>query len=707
MQKIRNILKKILKYRSTTLVMDVSDSIFYIAFLLILAIAFTVRTFSARYGIFIDEFDPYFQYYATKIVIDGIMDNGLQGILAFFYHNIDLTWYPYGVDMGQRYYPGVPYIGAFTYLVLNVLGLNVSLYSVAVYLPIIFGIFSTILVYKIAYIISESKYIGLFSALFYTLAPSVILRSDLGWYDTDGLGMPFLLLSIYLFIKSLESSRPYNKAIYAFIGGVSAGILGATWGIHQYIYILIALFAILVVILDIEIPNFEVTYFPFVTASFVILSSIPVIRYSYIFGVPALIQYLAITLLLLRNYSDLSTFTKYISRIFGIGGFLGVLALIFISLIPDLGLPSRQIIVLLPFMREAFVVATTVQEQLRATYFTYFRDLHILTPFVVGGFYITIKRWRSPKYLLLLLLVLTSLYASSTFVRLTIVFNAFAIILSALAFFQITTFFVNRINAEKTQFRMYTFSFILIFIVLSTSLVYIFSIQPLSRTTVALISHGTQFTASPISYDWLQALEWIKNNVGDDEVIASWWDYGYWISFIAGKKSLADNGTLNSTRIQELAEMFMSTDEQISLESLREMNASYILVYLGVVPLNQDNLDIIFFAGTGEDGKFVAIAKIAGVNRSILLNEDDPDSPRLTDVFWDTFLGRLIPYEFQGKQNVGAFTIDVYRYSPKYPEVGDENSENSPLVLVFRSSDPAPGEVVIYKINYNYNEDSG
>lgn len=706
MQKIKNIIKILSKHRSTILVMDVRDTIFYMAFLLILAVAFIVRTFSARYGIFIDEFDPYFQYYATKVVIDGITNNGLQGLLTFFDHSIDLTWYPYGVDMGQRYYPGVPYIGAFTYLFLSALGLDVSLYSVAVYLPVLFGIFSTVLVYKIAYKITESRYIGLFSALFYTLTPSVILRSDLGWYDTDGLGMPLFLLSIYLFIKSLDSSRPYNKAVYAFMGGVSAGILGATWGIHQYVYILIALFAILVVILDIEIPNFEVTYFPFVTTAFIILSSIPVIRYSYIFGVPALVQYLAIVLVLLRNYNDPSLFTRYVTRTIGVGGFLGVLALISISLIPDLGLPSRQIIVLLPFMREAFIVATTVQEQLRASYFTYFRDLHILTPFVVGGFYVAIKRWRDPKYLLLLLLVLTSLYASSTFVRLTILFNAFAIILSALAFFQITKFFVSRTNAEKFQFKMYTFSFVLIFIILSTSLVYIFSIQPLSRTTVALISHGTQFTPSPVSYDWLQALEWIKNNVGDNEVIASWWDYGYWISFIAGKKSLADNGTLNSTRIQELAEMFMSTDELISLEALRKMNASYILVYLGVVPLNQDNLDIIFFAGTGEDGKFVAIAKIAGVNRSILLNQEDPEGPRLTDTFWNTFLGRLIPYEFQGKQNIGAFTIDVYRYLPKYPEGGDRDAEDSPLVLVFRSTDPAPGEVIIYKINYDYIEES-
>lgn len=701
MQIIKEFIKSISRYRSTRFVIDVENAIFYITFSLILIVAFLVRVFSARYGAFIGEFDPYLQYYATKVIVESVSKEGLQGLFSFFHHHIDLTWYPYGVDLGQRYYPGVPYIGAFTYLFLKALGLNVSLYMVAVYLPILFGLLSTLLVYKIAQRTSGSRFVGLFTALFYTLAPSTILRSDLGWYDTDGLGMTFLLLSIYLFMKSIDSPVTYNKAIYAFFGGISAGILGATWGIHQYVYILPSLFTIIIIIFNIELPDYEATFFPFVTSAFILLASVPVNKYSYIFGVPAFVTYLAIALLALRSFIDLSYFTRYISRILGMGGFLGVLVLMSISVLPDVGLPSRQIMILLPFMREAFVIATTVQEQLRASFFTYFRDLHILTPFVIGGFYIVLKKWREPKYLLLLILVATSLYASSTFVRLTILFNVFAITVAALAFFQVTKFFISKVEIEKSQFKMYTFSFIAIFIVLSTSMIYTFSILPISRAPVALLSHGTQFTQSPVSYDWLQALEWIKNNIGEDEVVASWWDYGYWISFIAGKRSLADNGTLNGTRIKELAEMFMSTDEKVALEALKRMNASYVLVYIGAVPLNQDNIDIVFLAGTGEDGKFIAIAKIAGENRSIFINEDNPEAPRLTDAFWNTFLGKLIPYEFQTKQNVGAFTIDVYRYSPKYPEIGSQDAENSPLTLVFRSTDPAPGEVVIYKINYD------
>ncbi len=700
MSQIKSYLRNFWRYRTTKTVVELSDAVFYISLSLVVLAAFLIRIMPARFGAYINEFDPYLQYYATKVIVSSIKERGLGGVFSFFSHHIDLTWYPYGVDLGQKYYPGVPYIGALTYLFLSAIGLQVSLYDVAVFVPVLFGVFSVLIVYKIAYRISGSRYTGLFAALFYGLAPSVILRSNLGWYDTDGLGMTFLLLSIYLYLKSMDSPTPTNKAFYSFLSGASLGILGATWGIHQYIYVLIAVLTILIVVLDIDVNNYEAVYFPFVLTSFIFLNSVPVNRLGYIIGFTALIQYLAILLLVMRNVVDIKLFTRHISRVVGVTTFIGVSALVIISLLPSVGLPSRHIIVALPFMREAFVVATTVQEQLKASFFTYFRDIHILAPFTIIGFYISLKNWRSPKYLLIVIGALSSLYASSSFVRLTIVFDIFAVILAAVAFQHIYKFFVDNLEVRSQQFKLYTFSFVALFLVLSSSMIYMLTISPLSRSPVALVQHGTQFSSNPVSYDWIQALEWIKNNVGDDEVIASWWDYGYWISFIAGKKSLADNGTLNSTRIQELATMFMSTDEKTALKILKSMNASYILVYIGSVQVNENNPDLVFFAGTGEDGKFVAIAKIAGVNRSLLINEEDPNKPRLTDYFWSTFLGKLIPYEYQTQQNLGRFSIDIYRYSPKYPEIGSDDS-NSPLVLVFRSSDPAPGEIVIYKINYS------
>ena len=39
-------------------------------------------------------------------------------------------------------------------------------------------------------------------------------------------------------------------------------------------------------------------------------------------------------------------------------------------------------------------------------------------------------------------------------------------------------------------------------------------------------------------------MQWLRENTPKDAVIASWWDYGYWISTLGERKTLADNATL-------------------------------------------------------------------------------------------------------------------------------------------------------------------
>jgi len=695
---VQSLFSKLNKLRLTSLVIDSQAALHYLSLSLLAVIAFLIRILPARYGIYINEFDPYFQYYATKVIISGIEEKGLLGVFEFFNHKIELTWYPYGVEMGERYYFGVPYLGAFTYLFLRALGLPVSLYDVAVFMPPIIGVITTLIVYKIAERYVQSRYIAMVGALFFTTAFSVLARSDLGWYDTDGLGMAFLVGSIYFFIRGIESSRPSFKALYGVLAGLFTGFLGATWGAHQYPYLAVAIFVLLAIILDLDVKHLEVLYFPFFAVSTIMLLSVPTNGLSYLVGAVAVIQYLAALVLLMRNIVDIKVFTGHLSRIIGLGVF-GFIGLIFtVSLLPDIGLKSRQLITVLPFLKEAFVVATTVQEQAGSTFLVFYRDLHVIIPFAIGGFIIVAKRWRDPKYLYLLILSASAAYVANTFVRLSIIFDVFAAVLAAIALKELMGYLVSNLKKGDTNYRVVAFTFVTIFILLSSSMIYLFSIVPMSRTTVSLISHGSPIAQDRVSYDWIEALEWIRNNVAPDEVIASWWDYGYWISFIAERKSLADNGTLNATRIMELAEMFMTTDEDKAIEMLKEMGADYVLVYIGATPVTPDNNDLVMLAGFGEDGKFVAIAKIAGVNSSEFIN-DAGDGPRLTDAFWETFLGRLIPYEYQSTQPVGAFSVDVYVYSPKYPEAWNLDSlEGEKLVLVFRSSDPAPGEVVIYKI---------
>ncbi|MEM0027255.1 MAG: STT3 domain-containing protein [Ignisphaera sp.] len=55
---------------------------------------------------------------------------------------------------------------------------------------------------------------------------------------------------------------------------------------------------------------------------------------------------------------------------------------------------------------------------------------------------------------------------------------------------------------------------------------------------------------------WLDTLKFIRVNTSPNALILSWWDYGYWISVIGNRSTVADGATINSTRIHVLAEFF-------------------------------------------------------------------------------------------------------------------------------------------------------
>jgi dolichyl-diphosphooligosaccharide--protein glycosyltransferase len=77
---------------------------------------------------------------------------------------------------------------------------------------------------------------------------------------------------------------------------------------------------------------------------------------------------------------------------------------------------------------------------------------------------------------------------------------------------------------------------------------------------ITILNGGTNFNIS--TNDWFDAMQWLRENTPEDAVIASWWDYGYWISTLGERKTLADNSTLLDWQIRKLAAMYMSTPDQ-------------------------------------------------------------------------------------------------------------------------------------------------
>lgn len=671
------------------------EALRYTILLMVLLIGLFIRMLPAKYGSYITEFDPYLQYYATQVIVDGVKNKGIAGFLDFFNHHITLTWQPEGVDLGRTYYPGVPYAGALTYIILNLLEVRISLTDVCIYLPVFFGLLGVITMYLIGREVG-GDFVGFIAALFYSISPSVIPRSNLGWYDTDGLGLPLLLLSVYFFILSIKEHAIKRKVTYSLLSGLFAGLLSATWGAFMYLYAIYALYSIIIVLLNYVPDKYELSYLPMITLTTVIANCVPRNGTTYLLSLLAIPQYVAICLVVLHRYVNLEKLLRSSLRIISLAAF-GLLLVVFLINLTPTGISERYLAAINPFYKEASRFVQTVQEQSSASYSYFYRGLFILIPFSLYGFYQMLKD-KTHVNLLLIVFALSSLYSTFNFVRLMVLSAPILSVISGVGLQSILMSLYRvafergykKVKGEMGFVKAATFVFSLL-IVLSMSY-YGFSLGISSAEYPATIVTGSAPIATA-SYDWFQALEYINANVPPNAIVAAWWDYGYWISFIAQRRTLADNGTMNITRISLLAEMFLSNESK-AVEILKNLGAEYVVVYLGTSEVRgQYGMVGYVLTGIGEEGKFIQMAKIIGKNPDLYLNRGGTKESIFTETFWNTFLGKLIPYEFMYKDpNYG---VDIYYYSPKYSLTAEGGKE---LVLVFRSEDPNLGEVIIYKL---------
>jgi dolichyl-diphosphooligosaccharide---protein glycosyltransferase len=216
--------------------------------------------------------------------------------------------------------------------------------------------------------------------------------------------------------------------------------------------------------------------------------------------------------------------------------------------------------------------------------------------------------------------------------------------------------------------------------------------------------------------DWLDALEWIERNTPENSVIASWWDYGYWITTLGNRTSLADNATINQTRIATLAKMFIDEQEG-GIKLAQDLKADYILVYLVAQRFPGLNTTSFYTLGNGGDeSKKQWFMRIGGFDERNYLEQDGvTPTPR----FWNsTLLGKLIPFtpvtyaSFQNgmltniQNDYAPGTIGLFAKDIKFPT--NETAANQPLSLAYSSpsfrsnSTGLVFAVLLYKVNHDY-----
>ena len=135
-------------------------------------------------------------------------------------------------------------------------------------------------------------------------------------------------------------------------------------------------------------------------------------------------------------------------------------------------------------------------------------------------------------------------------------------------------------------------AFIVIFVVLGFNLLQGLTlagqiIQPASVATEYKNSNGVIQTYGQNGNDWYETFDWIQRETATSSVIASWWDYGYWLT-LANRTIVVDNATLNSTQIGNIGAMMMSSPDY-ALKIASYYDIDYIVVLISAGSTNIDN----------------------------------------------------------------------------------------------------------------------
>ena len=89
------------------------------------------------------------------------------------------------------------------------------------------------------------------------------------------------------------------------------------------------------------------------------------------------------------------------------------------------------------------------------------------------------------------------------------------------------------------------------------------------------LSDGT----SVMVKDYVEAYEWLRTQTPEDARVMAWWDYGYQITGIGNRTSIADGNTWNHEHIANLARM-LTSEEDKAYKVIRHL-ADYVLVWAG------------------------------------------------------------------------------------------------------------------------------
>ncbi len=702
----------------------------------ILAVSFSisamVRSQAADYGFQLNEFDPYFNFRATEYLL-------ANGVNAYVHWHDTMSWYPQGRDVFNTSQVPLHFTDAILY---KFFGGGMSLYDFTIIFPVVFGSLTTVIVFALVRVIGGTT-AGLFASLFFAISPPVIVRGTIGWFKSEPLGLFYGLLGVYLFLSGIKSENR-KVAIAKIFGGAAFLSVGfASWGGVEFFLIPLGIFVVVLPFVRKD-HKFLLWAIPFFVAVTMVVSGGVFARPgpTFVFGVRgfALIgpTILMVIIIFVQKFSNDQV--KMRNGLLVLGACVVVGGAIFASGVLH-SASFRYMNAIDPFLTSEDPLVDSVAEHATPTLAQNFTYFSILMLFAGIGIWLVFRRKngdgsipfsiKNDMTIFALILGIVGAYAGSTFSRLELLTASSVIVLASIGLAGITSEIfkkdtkpqvvesIKESSKKKTNQTKKSISYLgrfskISFVAVVVALLLVPTIFPVDANWITMVkapptilNGGSNFAIA--TSDWPDAMNWLKNNTPPDSVIASWWDYGYWIQTLGNRTTFVDNATLDTSKIAGIAKIFLSNPDD-AWKTLQSMHANYVLVYVVGQKFASQGQVLYILGGGGDESKKQWFMRIAGEDETKFLQ---PDQFTPTDYFWqNTLLGHMFPFtpvtyydptthaESQSYQD--GYTA-IYAKQIKYPQNG-----TGPLQLAYESSSLQStvtgvfSGVLIYKVNSDY-----
>ena len=691
--------------------------------ILAFSVSMLIRSQPMEYGYQLNEFDPFFNFRATEYIVEN-------GLLEYFQWHDNKSWYlpPDPITGIQSHHSGrdvsassqvmLHSTAAITY---QIFGLNLSLYDYTILFPAVIGSLTVVVIFGLVRLFGGTL-AGLIGSILFAVSLPIIIRGTIGWFKSEPLGIFYGLLGLYLFLSAIKSK---NKKI-AFLKIISGSIVMAfgmsAWGGNQFFIIPIGLFILALPFFQKD-HKFLLWCIPLFVGIFLLICGLferPGPNFVFGLGGFALIvpTVFLIGCIIIQKISPEKNKIRN-----GLLLFLSIIVIssFLISINEELNfihLPTfRYLNALNPFLTATDPLVDSVAEHASTSIEYSFLFHSVWMIFAAFGVWIILSKKNSQTEFFIkndmkvfvLIFGITGIYISSVFIRLE-VFASISLIILASIGLSILSREIFKIKFSKQKNYLIKTSFVLIIIFLFTlPLVYPENTNWINAVDPPPVIF-TGATSYPPTNDWLETLDWIKMNTPENAVIASWWDYGYWITTLSDRTTIIDNATSGDKQIKKMAKMFLSTPQE-SWYLLKEMGADYVVVFFAAEDIGNKTFEFPLYkiGGGGDESKIYWFAQIAELPVQNYLTSDS--SFPHANFYENTMLGKMIPFnpEVYYNPQTGENSLT---FSPGFVEISTKkikyNSDTDPVKLVYASPSLTNDEegplifVLVYEVNKNY-----